>query len=99
MYGSYGNRDKDNGSGFVDGYDAQSYGTVLGIDKSSFGSLLFGLAGGYAGSNLEGDNNDKSDATTGYGLIYASVGTNDWFGDLVLSYGLTDMDNEAGGAL
>ncbi len=97
VYGSFGNRDKDAGSGFVDGYDAQTYGTVVGLDQA-FGEWLFGIAGGYAGSMLDGDNGDESDASTGYGILYANYGTTDWFGDLVLSYGLTDMDNTSGTA-
>ncbi|RKX37843.1 MAG: hypothetical protein DRP64_16655 [Verrucomicrobia bacterium] len=95
-YGGFGTRAEDgSGSGFSDGYDAQAYGTVLGVDRA-FGSWLLGIAGGYAGSNLEGDNGDESDATTGYGILYANYGTEDWFGDLVLSHGLTAMDNRSG---
>jgi hypothetical protein len=97
VYGAYGDRDKDGSSGFNDGYDVQAYGTVLGADKA-YGKLLFGLAGGFAGSNLEGDNRDTSEATTAYGLLYASFGTEEWFGDAVVSYGLSDIDNESGGA-
>ncbi len=96
VYGGFGSRDEDgSGAGFKDGYNVQSYGTVVGVDQA-FGSLLFGLAGGYAGSTIEGDNNDQSDATTGYGLVYANYGVDDWFGDLVVSYGLTDIDNQSG---
>jgi hypothetical protein len=95
VYGSYGDRDRDNGDGFEDGYDVNAYGTIIGLDQS-FGDWLFGLAGGYAESDLEGDNDDKSDATTGYGILYASYGTKDWFGDLVGSYGQIDMDNKSG---
>ncbi|MCF7864321.1 MAG: autotransporter domain-containing protein, partial [Kiritimatiellales bacterium] len=95
VYGSYGNRDKDDNSGYADGYDVQSYGTVIGMDQA-FGDWLFGVAGGYAGSNIKGDNNDESDATTGYGILYANYGSQDWFGDVVASYGLTSMDNKSG---
>ena len=95
VYGNFGSRATDEGSGLADGYDAQSYGTVLGLDQA-FGDWLFGLAGGYAGSNLKGDNGDESDGSTGYGILYANYGAKDWFGDLVLGYGLTDMDNTSG---
>ena len=67
VYGNFGSRDKDDDSGFVDGYDAQAFGTVIGFDQA-FGDWLFGLAGGYAGSTLDGDNGDESDASTGYGM-------------------------------
>ena len=96
VYGGFGRRAEDgSGSGFNDDYDAQTYGTVLGVDRA-FDSWLLGVAGGYAGSNLEGGNGDASDASTGYGILYANYGTKDWFGDLVLSYGLTTMDNKSG---
>jgi len=95
VYGNYGSRDTDEESGFADGYSAQTYGTVIGLDQS-FGDWLFGIAGGYAGSVLDGDNDDESDATTGYGILYANYGTEDWFGNLALSHGLTDMDNTSG---
>jgi hypothetical protein len=97
VYGGYGDRDKDDGTTFMDGYDLQSYGTVIGFDQA-FGEWLFGLAGGYAGTMLEGENGDESDGSTTYGLFYASYGTKDWYGDIVLSYGKTDMDNTSGTA-
>lgn len=93
-YGGFGSRDAGD-AGFDDGYDAQTFGTVFGLDRA-FGAWLFGLAGGYAGSNLDGDNGDESDASTGYGILYANYGIEDWFGDIVLGYGLTDMDNTSG---
>ncbi len=96
-YGSFGARDKDKDTGYNDGYDVQAFGTVLGFDRA-FGEWLFGLAGGYAGSVIDADNGDESEAGTGYGILYASYGTEDWFGDLVASYGVSDIDNESGGA-
>ncbi|MEN8255907.1 MAG: autotransporter domain-containing protein [Verrucomicrobiota bacterium] len=93
VYGAMGNRDQ--GGAFNNGYDLQSYGTVLGVDRS-FGTWLFGLAGGYAGSFIEGNNGDESDASTSYGIVYASYGVEDWFADLVASHGLTSMDNTSG---
>ncbi|MDF7826529.1 autotransporter outer membrane beta-barrel domain-containing protein, partial [Pontiellaceae bacterium B12227] len=96
VYGGFGSRDEGD-SDFQDGYDAQTFGTVVGLDQA-FGSLLVGLAGGYAGSNLEGDNGDQSDAATGYGILYANYGAEDWFGDLVLGLGSMSMDNTSGTA-
>ncbi len=92
LYGNISSRDKED---FNDGYDAKIYGTVIGFDRA-FNQWLFGIAGGYADSTLEGDNNDKSEASTGYGMLYASYGKQDWFGDLVLSYGLLDIENTSG---
>jgi hypothetical protein len=94
-YGAFGNRDA--GNTYNDGYDVQAYGTVIGTDKA-FGKLLIGLAGGFSGSNLDGENGDTSEATTPFGLIYASAGTNEWFGDIVASYGVSDIENKSGTA-
>lgn len=93
-YGSFGSQDK---ADFNDGYDAQTFGTIIGFDQA-FDEWLFGLAGGFAGSTLDADNGDESDASTGYGMLYASYGTKEWFGDLVLTYGLSDIENDSGGA-
>ncbi len=95
VYGSYGNR--DDSKSFNDGYDAQTYGTVIGLDQA-FNDWLFGVAGGYAGTTIDGDNGDESEASTGYGMLYASYGTKDWFGDLVVSYGDSSIDNDSGTA-
>lgn len=96
-YGSYGEYETDQGELNLSsqGYDQQVYGTVIGLDYS-FGDLLLGVAGGYAGSVLETDTQDESDATAGYGIFYASYGTQEWFGDLVASYGAISIENEAG---
>jgi outer membrane autotransporter protein len=91
-YGSWADRDTDS---TFSGYDQNVYGTVVGIDRS-FGNLLLGVAGGYARSDIDQDNRDSSDAQTGYGMLYASVGTADWFGDLNLSYGRSDVETRSG---
>ncbi|QBG48031.1 autotransporter outer membrane beta-barrel domain-containing protein [Verrucomicrobia bacterium S94] len=92
-YGGLGDRDQ-NGR-YDNGYDFNSYGMVLGVDKA-FGELLVGLAGGYTGSSLSGDNGDESDADTAYGMLYGSYGTKEWFADVVLSHGVIGMDNTSG---
>jgi outer membrane autotransporter protein len=68
------------------------------LDKA-YGKWLLGIAGGYARSDLAQDNNDTSDAQSGYGTLYASLGTVDWFGDLVLSFGRTRVESQSGTVL
>ena len=94
-YGSWADRD---GSGSSSGFDQSIYGTVVGIDQS-YGNVLLGAAGGYAHSDLTQDNHDSTDADTGFGILYGSVGTADWFGDLNLSYGRSRVDIQSGTAL
>jgi len=61
--------------------------------------VLLGAAGGYSRSDLTQDNNDSSDATTGFGVLYSSFGSVDWFGDLNLSYGRSSIETRSGTAL
>lgn len=91
-YGSWGQRD---GSGAFSGYDQSTYGGVLGADKS-YGDILAGVAGGMATTDISQDDGDSSDATTGYGLFYASWGTLSWFGDLNLGYGHSKIEDRSG---
>lgn len=93
VYGGFGNRDQS--GSYDNGYDSSVYGTVLGVDRA-FGELLVGLAGGYAGSLITGDNGDESDASTAYGILYGSYGTKQWFADLMLGLGSTSIDNTSG---
>lgn len=93
-YGSKAERDADAG---FSGYDQTVYGTVLGIDKAH-GELLTGVAGGYAGSDIDQDNGDTSEATTGYGVLYAAWGTLEWFSDASISYGRSSIETRSGTA-
>jgi hypothetical protein len=95
VYGGFGTRDQS--GSYDNGYDSTVYGTVIGVDRA-FGELLVGLAGGYAGSIITGDNGDESDASTAYGILYGSYGTKQWFADLSLGLGSTSMDNTSGTA-
>ncbi|MCF7848392.1 MAG: autotransporter domain-containing protein [Kiritimatiellales bacterium] len=91
-YGSWADREAD---GSFNGFDQNVYGTIVGFDKA-IGNMLLGVAGGYAQSDLTQDNHDSSDAKTGYGIIYGSFGSVDWFGDLNLSYGRSHIETRSG---
>ncbi len=91
-YGSWGERD---GSGSLSGYDLTTYGAVAGYDKSH-GDLLLGVAGGMATTDISQNDGDSSEASTGYGLVYASYGTLSWFGDLNLGYGRSSIEESSG---
>lgn len=93
-YGSWGTQDADSA---YSGYDQSVYGLVVGWDKA-FGDLLFGLAGGYSSSNIKQDDGDKSDSGLGYGILYGSWGTTDWFADGNLAYGFGSVENKTGTA-
>lgn len=81
-YGSIGSRDqKDEFAA----YDAGTWGTVIGVDKS-FGNILVGLAGGFARTDLDADLAYEADVETYHGSVYASIGGESVFVDLAATY-------------
>ncbi len=91
----YGGRSDYEGTSSFSGYEQNVYGTIIGVDKA-YGNVLLGAAGGYGRSDLAQDNQDSSDAKTGYGVLYASLGTVDWFGDLSVGYGQSRVETRSG---
>jgi len=91
-YGNQGSRDAASG---LSGYDADTFGTILGVDRS-FNNMIVGLSGGTAGSTIDQDDGDTSDATTAYGALYAAVRLNDVDVDLIGSYGSSSVESGSG---
>ncbi len=89
-YGAFGSKSED--SSFAS-YDAQTFGSVIGIDKS-FGNLLVGLAGGFAAANLDADDAYTADTKTYHGSVYATFGGESAFMDLALTYGMSDTEEK-----
>ncbi len=79
-----------------DGYDGSLSGFMIGADLSVAEGVLVGLAGGSAGGTADGDDNSSTDTKTTYGALYVSMGTKEWFGDLSLIYGGSDVDTRIG---
>lgn len=93
-YGSWSHRSAQDGFA---GYDHNIYGTIVGMDWVQSG-ILVGVAGGYARSNIKQNDGDTSKANTGYGAFYASAGTKDWFGDVSLAVGRSNIEDDSGTA-
>ena len=91
-YGSQGTRDASSG---LSGYDAGTYGTVLGVDRS-FNNMMIGLSGGLAGSSIDQEDGDTSDASTAYGALYGTVRMKSFDLDLIGSYGASSVESESG---
>jgi T5SS/PEP-CTERM-associated repeat protein len=91
-YGQWSDRSDQDG---FSGYDHNVYGTLVGIDWIQ-DSVLLGIAGGYARSDIDQDDGSESEAVTGYGVFYASVGTKDWFGDISMAFGRSDIEDDSG---
>jgi len=94
-YGSWADHD---GTPSLSGFEQNVYGTVVGLDKA-YGNVLIGAAGGYSRSDLTQDNADSSDARTGFGVLYTSFGSDDWFGDVNLGYGRSRVKTRSGTVL
>ncbi len=91
-YGSHGTRDA---SSDLSGYDAGTYGTVLGVDRA-FNNMIVGLSGGLAGSSIDQEDGDTSDASTAYGALYGTVRLKNFDLDLIGSYGASSVESESG---
>lgn len=89
-YGSWGNYD----AGGSSAYDLDVFGSVIGIDKA-YGNVLLGVAGGYGKSTIDESEGDSSEATTSYGVAYASFGSEAWFGDVNIGYGTSDIESRS----
>lgn len=84
VYGAKGSADS---KGDFSSYDSGTWGTVIGIDKS-FKNILIGLAGGYAGSDIDGVYHADIDAY--HGSLYSTYDGEQVFVDLALTYGQSD---------
>jgi outer membrane autotransporter protein len=81
--------------GGFSGYNHNIYGTLVGADRRE-GDALIGLAGGYVRSNIKQDDGDDSKSKTGYGVLFASWGTEDWFSDFNIGFGRSEIDQRSG---
>ncbi len=90
-YGSVGNRDSDNNFA---AYDSDTWGSVIGIDKS-FGNLLIGIAGGYAQSEIDAGSAYFADIKTYHGSIYSTIGGESLYIDLAATYGHSDTKEKS----
>jgi outer membrane autotransporter protein len=93
----YGSWADHTAQGSFSGYDHNIYGTLVGLDWVR-GDVLLGFAGGYARSVISQDDGDFSEARTGYGVGYVSLGTEDWFGDINVAVGRSDIEDRSGAA-
>jgi outer membrane autotransporter protein len=76
-------------------YDSDLSGFLVGADVAVSKNWLFGLAGG-TGYSTTDKGNASMDTKTIFGTGYASYGTEDWFSDLGIIYGSTEVDARLG---
>ncbi len=90
-FGSWADKDED---GAYYGYDASTYGTVVGFDLLVNEHVLFGVAGGYSTSDVDKDNGATGEADSQYGAVYGSVAGEEWFFDGGLIFGRSSIDQD-----
>lgn len=78
------------------GVDVRYGGVIAGADaKIMSGTLRLGAFGGYMVSDVDVDTNSRDlKAGTGFGGIYASVGTSGWFARLMFTAGVSNYDSD-----
>ncbi|QBG47518.1 autotransporter outer membrane beta-barrel domain-containing protein [Verrucomicrobia bacterium S94] len=91
---AYGSKGSTDSKGEFSDYDSDTWGMVIGVDKS-FGNLLIGLAGGHAQSDIEGSYD--ADVDSYYGSLYSTYGGERVFLDLALTYGQADTTETLSG--
>lgn len=94
----YGTRANNDVAGTTVSQDIDVYGTLVGADKSC-GKLLLGIAGGYAETDMSQSDGDSSNVRSGFGMVYASIGTEEWFANMSLIYGRNRIDCTVGTAV
>lgn len=93
----YGTRADQDVPGTGVSQDIDVYGTLVGLDRS-YGTLLYGIAGGYASIDMDQTDGTSGDVDSCFGMIYASAGTGEWFADMSLSYAMNDVSYLTGTA-
>ncbi|MCF7817682.1 MAG: autotransporter outer membrane beta-barrel domain-containing protein [Kiritimatiellales bacterium] len=89
-YGSYFDQKGDDQYA---GYNASMGGAIAGIDKR-FNSLLLGLAGGYAHTQVNGNSGSDGDADTGHGTLYAAFNGDRGYVDANVNYAYNAVTTE-----
>lgn len=93
-YGSTSSRDEESG---FSGYGLDLYGTVFGLDNTQQ-DIMYGLAGGFATSEIDQDNGYASSADTGYGVVYSTLRNEDTMLDLLMAYGQSSVETRSDNA-
>ncbi len=85
--------DQDNTGGY-NGYDADTWGAVVGLDGLVAEDVRLGFAGGYAASDVENKGETGGTDIDSYqGTIYAGFGTKPLYVNTAFTFGWNSYDN------
>ncbi|WP_372846680.1 hypothetical protein [Pontiella sp.] len=79
------------GSDYFAGYDARGFGGIMGIDKR-LENMMFGIGGGYARTDVDGDSGLDGTADTVHAVGYFSAMLNQFYMDANINYSFSDVE-------
>jgi hypothetical protein len=79
------------GSDYFAGYDAQVFGGIMGVDKR-LENMMFGVGGGYARTDVDGDSGLDGTADTVHAVGYFSAMLNQFYMDANVNYSFSDVE-------
>ncbi|MGZ0656972.1 autotransporter outer membrane beta-barrel domain-containing protein [Coraliomargarita sp. W4R72] len=89
-FGNIGKQENVNGAV---GFDYDTYGFVIGQEKLLGDSMIIGIAGSYAQTDVEGNNGFSGGDTDLYsGAFYANWFTDTWYTEVGLTYGHAETE-------
>lgn len=74
-------------------FDSDTWGTAIGLEKQFNYATKFGLGYAYSKSDIDGFNR-KTDVNTHTALVYGEVKPNNWFANVIASYGWSDYEEK-----
>ncbi len=90
VFGNLGRQESGNGYA---GFDYETYGTVIGMEKLLGEQLILGFAGSFANTDIDGkQNSGGGDSDLYSGVVYVNWFTDTWYVDSGFTYGRADND-------
>lgn len=74
-------------------FDSDTWGTAIGLEKQFNYATKLGFGYAYSKSDIDGFNR-KTDVNTHTALVYGEVKPNNWFANVIASYGWSDYEEK-----
>jgi len=92
----YGNHMDQGRRKGIDGYQANTFGTIIGLDKLFNEALLFGVAFGFGWTDINSKNtgNMETDIASYQGSLYSSWTKDNWYVDGFMNFAHNEYDGK-----